>query len=118
MSRANVVFSAAAIVVAAFASGEASANQVKLLAFDDMSCAAWVRTKSVPDEREPFVQWVRGFLSGHNYASQSRQVSVVSAGTIAAFVDRYCAEKSAGTIAEAAMRMSDQYSGRNAPITK
>jgi len=88
----------------------------KLLAMPDMSCTAWKATKGDPERREPYLQWVRGFLSGHNYANPSAQVSVVSEGTVEVFVDRHCAENAAASITDAAMRMSDRYSGRNAPI--
>ena len=94
-----------------------SAAPLRLLGLEDMSCAAW-KKKSDPDLREPYVQWVRGFLSGHNYANQSKQVGEVSAATVATYVDRYCADHATDTVSEAAMRMSDQYSGRNAPIIR
>jgi ABC-type tungstate transport system permease subunit len=95
-----------------------AAAPVKLLGLNDMSCVAWKATKFEPEGREPYIQWVRGFLSGHNYANQAKQVAEVSSGTVGVFIDRYCAEHAAATVAEAAMRMSDQYSGRNAPITR
>lgn len=94
-----------------------SAAPLSVLGLDDMSCAAW-KKKIDPELREPYIQWVRGFLSGHNYANQSKQVAEVSSGTVAMFVDRYCADHAAATVSEAAMRMSDQYSGRNSPITR
>jgi hypothetical protein len=95
-----------------------AATPVKILGLADMSCTAWKATKGDGERREPYTQWVRGFLSGHNYASQARQVADVSSGTVAMFVDRYCTERPNDSIADAAMRMSDQYSGRNAPITR
>jgi len=61
---------------------------------------------------------MRGFLSGHNYARQAQQVSEVSSGTVAMFLSRYCSDRPQGSVAEAAQRMSDQYSGRNAPISR
>lgn len=94
-----------------------SAAPLKLPGLDDMSCAAW-KKKIDPELREPYIQWVRGFLSGHNYANQSKQVAEVSIATVAMFVDRYCEEHARATVTEAAMRMSDQYSGRNSPITR
>ena len=94
-----------------------SAAPLKLLELDDMSCAAW-KKKIDPELREPYIQWVRGFLSGHNYANQSNQVAEVSSATVAMFVDRYCTEHASATVIEAAMRMSDRYSGRNSPITR
>ena len=94
-----------------------SAAPLKVLGLDDMSCAAW-KKESDPQLREPYIQWVRGFLTGHNYANQSHQVGEVSNATVATFVDHYCAEHASATVTDAAMRMSDQYSGRNTPITR
>lgn len=94
-----------------------AATPLKLLGMEDMSCATW-KKQTDPEVREPYVQWVRGFLSGHNYANQAKQVAEVSTSTVAVFINRYCTEHAKSTVAEAAMRMSDQYSGRNAPITR
>lgn len=93
-----------------------AAPPTKLLAPADIGCAAWKQTKGDDERRAPLLQWVRGFLSGHNYASPNMQMSVVSEGTVETFVDRYCAEHGGANIAEAAMRMSDRYSGRNEPV--
>ena len=96
---------------------QVSATPLKLLGPDDVSCKGW-KKQNDPELREAYIQWVRGFLSGHNYANQSRQVTDVSKATVAMFIDRYCLEYPSATVAEAAMRMSDRYSGRNAPITR
>ena len=99
-------------------SANVGAAPLKILGFDDMSCQAWLKSKADAEQRKQYVAWVRGFLSGHNYASQSQQVSVVSSGTVELYVDRFCSEKPLGQFSDTALRMSDQYSGRNAPITK
>jgi hypothetical protein len=96
----------------------ASAAPVKLLGFDDMSCQAWVKSKEDVDQRPLYIMWMRGVLSGHNYANPSHQVSAISSGTIEQYVNRYCTEKPLGEFSDAALRLSDQFSGRNAPITK
>jgi hypothetical protein len=106
------------LVAAALLPGKLCAAPVKLLLLDDMSCAAWSKAGTDPEQQQPYIGWIRGFLSGHNYASQARQVSVVSNGTIVQFVDRHCRSNPTSNVADAAMRMSDQYSGRNAAITK
>ena len=90
----------------------------KVLGLDDMSCTAWARSRDDAEQRERLLAWTRGFLSGHNYARQTQQVSDVSNGTVEMFVTRYCNEHSKSSVSEAAQRMSDLYSGRNAPITK
>lgn len=93
-----------------------AASPVKVLGMSDMSCAAWKASKGDVERRAPYLQWVRGFLSGHNYANPTTQVAVVSEGTVEVFVDRFCAERASATVGDAAMRMSDQYSGRTTPL--
>lgn len=91
---------------------------LKLVGFDDMSCRAWAQSKDDAEQRALYVAWIRGVLTGHNYANQSQQVAAVSSGTVAQYVDRYCADKPAGQFSDAALRLSDQFSGRNGPIAK
>jgi hypothetical protein len=110
-------FACLLVPVALCTASQLSAASLRLLGLDDMSCAAWKETGD-PELREPYIQWVRGFLSGHNYANRSQQVGTVSSATVGKFVDRYCAEHSGSTVDEAAMRMSDRYSGRNEPIRR
>jgi hypothetical protein len=88
------------------------------LGFDDMSCRAWSASKDDAEQRALYVAWVRGVLTGHNYANQSQQVSAISSGTVEQHVNRYCTEKPLGKFSDAAFRLSDQFSGRNTAITK
>jgi hypothetical protein len=96
----------------------AIAAPVKTMGFDDMSCRAWVKSKDDAEQRKIYLAWIRGLLTGHNYANQSQQVSAMSTGTVENFVDRYCVEKPQGEFSDAALRMSDKFSGRNEAITK
>jgi hypothetical protein len=94
------------------------AAPIKLLGLDDMSCQTWLNSKSELEERQIYIAWARGFLSGHNYANQRQQVTDVSSGTIATFADRFCRENSKASFADAIYHMSDEFSGRGAPIAK
>ncbi|MCL2657171.1 MAG: hypothetical protein FWD62_07055 [Betaproteobacteria bacterium] len=105
-------------VVLTLSSTLSAAAPLKVLGFDDMSCQAWAQSKDDTEIRARYIAWVRGFLSGHNYARPAQQVSEISNGTVEMFVTRYCNEKPRDTFSAAAQRMSDQYSGRNTPITK
>ena len=96
----------------------ADAAPVKFVGFDDMSCRAWVKSRDDAELRKSYLAWIRGVLTGHNYANQSQQVSAVSTGTVENFVDRYCVERPQGEFSDAALRMSDKFSGRNEAITK
>lgn len=96
----------------------ADAAAPKLLGLSDMSCQAWKASKAEPEERQKYIAWARGFLSGHNYVNQRQQVAEVSSGTIEVYADRFCSENSKATFADALYRMSDDYSGRGGPPAK
>lgn len=100
-----------------FATGGVAAP-LKTVGFDDMSCRAWVNSKNDAEQRKVYLAWIRGVLTGHNYARQGQQVSAISSGTVENFVDRYCVEKPLGEFSDAALRMSDKFSGRNEVITR
>ena len=106
------------LLFAVLVATSAIAAPIKTVGFDDMSCRAWVKSKDDGEQRKVYLAWIRGVLTGHNYANQSQQVSSISTGTVENFIDRYCVEKPAGEFSEAALRMSDKFSGRNEPISK
>lgn len=106
------------IVIAALLVGTAQAAPQNILGFDDMSCAAWNKSKDDVEQRATYVGWIRGFLSGHNYALPNQQVSTISSATIENHIGRYCSATPNGAFSDAAMRLSDQFSGRNQPIRK
>lgn len=118
MSRWKWIPPAALLLAALSASDASAAVPIKILGFDDMSCRAWSASKDDAEQRALYVAWVRGVLTGHNYANQSQQVSTISSGTVEQHVQRYCTEKPLGQFSDAALRLSDQFSGRNAAITK
>jgi len=107
-----------AVLCAIVLSGPSTAAGLNVLGFDDMSCAAWTKSKDEPDLRTSYIVWVRGFLSGHNYAVPSQQVSTISSGTVEMKVEQYCKRTPGGLFSDAAMRLSDELSGRNQPIRK
>ena len=106
------------VVPLVFYTAAVGAVPVKVVGFDDMSCRAWIESKADAEQRKEYLAWIRGVLTGHNYANQSQQVAAVSGGTVENFVNRYCAEKPLGDFGDAALRMSDTFSGRNATLTK
>ncbi len=95
----------------------ASAQQ-NILGLDDMSCAAWKKSREDIDLRTAYIAWLRGFLSGHNYALPRQQVSTISSGTIELNINRFCTSTPNGSVSEAVMRLSDEFSGRNQAIRK
>jgi hypothetical protein len=106
------------LIVAALLAGPTAGAELKVLGFDDMTCNAWNKSKDDPELRKSYVAWVRGVLTGHNYALQSQQVSTLSSGTVEMNVNRYCSKNPNGLFSDAALRMSDEFSGRNQAIRK
>ena len=98
--------------------GVAQAAPLNILGVDDLSCAGWNKSKENPDQRNIQVVWMRGVLTGHNYAMPGQQVSSISSGTIESYVNGYCARNPTGLISDAVFRLSDDFSGRNQPIRK
>lgn len=96
----------------------AQAAPLNVLGLDDPSCKAWQTGANDGDLRAQQLAWLRGLLTGHNYARQQEQVSVVSNGTIENFVSRYCKDNPQGSYADGGLRMSDRYSGRDRPIAR
>lgn len=96
----------------------ALAAPVQIIGFQDPSCGKWAASSNDPMLRQVYVFWIRGFLTGHNYANQLQQTRSVSNETIALFVDKFCRENPLKSIDEAAFRLSDELSGRNRPISK
>ena len=95
-----------------------TAAELKVLGFDDMSCTAWIKSKDDVELRKNYLAWVRGVLTGHNYALPSQQVSTLSSGTVEMNVNRYCSKNPNGLFSDAALRLSDEFSGRNQAIRK
>lgn len=116
-SRKPLSHSLAAMLMALGLSS-AQAEALKTLGFDDMSCQAWKRSKEDAEQRTLYITWIRGLLTGHNYARPGEQVSTISSGTIEMWVNRYCSDNPTSGFNEAALRLSDQYSGRKSAITK
>ncbi len=106
------------VVCAISFSGPSVSAGLNVLGLDDMSCVAWTKSKADPELRASYIGWGRGFLTGHNYASPSQQVASVSSGTVELKLDQYCRQNAGGLLSDAAMRMSDEMSGRNQAIRK
>ncbi|MBS1161191.1 MAG: hypothetical protein H6R15_3610 [Proteobacteria bacterium] len=105
-------------IAAGLSIGMARAAPLNVLGFDDMSCAAWNKAKGDQEQRTAYIVWIRGFLSGHNYALPNQQVSTISSGTIEVNINSYCSATPAGSFSDGAMRLSDQFSGRNQPVRR
>lgn len=111
-------FAAIVSLIVANAMLPACAAPVHTISFQDSSCGQWAASSNEAMTRQVYVFWIRGFLSGHNYANQSQQTKSVTNETIALFVDKFCRDNPLMSFEGAAFRLSDELSGRNHPISK
>ena len=66
---------------------------IPIISFSDISCGAWVRSAANPADREIYLFWFRGFVSGHNYENLTHQISLNSMPdneTLTLFIDKHC----------------------------
>ncbi len=81
---------------------------VAIHGFDKMSCDDWFGSEGNPDVRQQYIGWIRGVVTGYNYAHPGDQVSeshMPSDFGLAIFVDNYCHSKRATSVAGAAFAL-------------
>ena len=78
------------------------------MSFDDVSCGAWVRSRSNPEARQVYLYWFSGLVSGYSYGSLSHQVplhAMPDQDTLVLFVDKHCSENPLRSFTSAAITL-------------
>jgi hypothetical protein len=115
MFRWKLMLHTALPLAALLATNAGAAVPLKILGFDDMSCRAWSASKDDVEQRALYVAWVRGVLSGHNYANpEPAGFGDFEWNGRTACKPLLRRTKPLGQFSDAAFRLSDQFSGRNA----
>ena len=89
----------------------ARAQQPQIFWGEDASCAAWSKTANNKAMRAYYEFWVRGFVSGHNFASPRRQVVIgdlPGGEELYDYIDRYCAQNPKSPFVGAAIGLTEQ----------
>src|SRR4029077_4665559 len=89
----------------------AQSQQVNIFWFEDASCAAWVKSSGNKALRAQYEFWIRGFVSGHNYARPSRQVKVgefPGSDALQQYLDQYCRENPKTSCVGGAIQLVEQ----------
>ena len=108
----NAIRLLAAAALAAALPAAAQQQQINILMFEDSSCAAWSKTAGNRLLRAQYEFWIRGFVSGHNYANPARQVAVgrlPGGDPLYAYLDAYCHDNPNSSFVGAAFRLVEQY---------
>ena len=104
---------ASTLVLAALLPAVASAQgqPVNIFWFEDASCTAWIKSSANKALRAQYEFWIRGFVSGHNYASPSRQVKVgefPGSEALHQYLDQYCRDNPKLSFVGGAIQLVEQ----------
>ncbi len=104
-----------AVLLAAMLPAAATGQEQQINMFwgDDASCAAWAKSSGSKLIRAQYEFWVRGFVSGHNYAKPSQQVKVgqfPSGDELYRYLDQYCRDNPKSSFIGGAIQLVEQLS--------
>jgi hypothetical protein len=71
--------------------------------------------------RAQYEFWIRGFVSGHNYATPARQVvtgKLPGGEQLYAYLDQYCHDNPNSSFVGGALRLVEQFRETTAPAKK
>ncbi len=87
---------------------------VAIHGFDKMTCDDWTASKEDDGARAMYIAWIRGIVTGYNYANPDNQVALGRMPgdfTLGLFVDSYCHVHRAQSFAGAAFELILQKRG-------
>lgn len=109
---------AAALSLLLAPSLNALAEPIAVFSFQDASCGTWTRSSRDNAQREPYLHWVRGFISGYNAGNSERTVTLEAMpnqDTLALYLDKHCRENPLDSFFIAAFSLAKEISR---PISK
>lgn len=93
----------------------ATAEQIPIIGTGTLSCGQWAEARSEKDEQQISlnVQWIAGFLGGHNYYRDQKKktVRVRDLPTISLWMDTYCRNNPTGSIITGAAALVEELGG-------
>jgi len=97
---------AALLAALPLAAAAQSKTQLNMFAFEDSSCKKWAESRNDQYKRAYYEVWIRGFMSGHNYANPRQQVPTGGMPRnegLALFLDDYCKLNPGNSVFDAAI---------------
>jgi len=93
--------------------GNAQAQTVSVFSFKDTSCGTWIKSSRNAEERQLYLLWMRGFVSGYNAGSNDRTVpldAMPNQETLALYIDKHCRENPLSPFFGAAFTLVEEIS--------
>jgi hypothetical protein len=85
---------------------------------ENATCTAWAKSADNKLVRQQYEIWARGFASGYNYATPSRQVKVgafPSGDDLYQYFDQYCRDHPQQSFVAGAIQLVEQLADANTP---
>lgn|GEM_PF-945640 len=92
---------------------------VAIHGFDRMSCDDWTASQDDDSVRSMYIAWIRGIVTGYNYANPDNQVQLGRMPgdfTVGLFVDSYCRANRTKSFAGAAFELIMQKRGNGGGV--
>jgi hypothetical protein len=93
---------------------------VAIHGFDKMSCSDWLDSYGNDEVRAQYIAWIRGIVTGYNFANPDNQVAMGHMPgdfALGLFVDSYCRSHRSTSIAGAAFALIEERRG-DAAVTE
>jgi len=111
-TSASLALAALLVSAPAFPAGTgADRNTIAIHGFDKMSCLDWTLSRDNAAIRQLYIAWLRGIVTGYNYATPDDQVALGQMPTdlaLASYVDHYCSGRALTSFAAAAFALIDE----------
>lgn len=118
----KALLGAAALLAILFpAPAPAQGRQINIFWGEDASCATWSKSASNTAIRALYEFWVRGFVSGHNYANPALQVKIGAlpgSEALQQYLDQYCLNNPSLSFVGGAIRLVDDLREPDAPPSR
>ena len=113
-ARGRLLLVASAFVAAPVLSG-AQGVTVFIAGEGNVACGTYLQDRRANTEPQAYIYatWVRGFLSGFNYATPGRPMpSIPQTDTVLAYLDKYCRDNPLQTLSTGAAYLAADLGGR------
>lgn len=114
----KTIFLRAAVFATFFIATSVKAETINVIGTGGLSCGSWIeaRNKGNDVQENLYVQWIAGYLAGHNaYRTKGvKQVAVSDLPTISLWLDTYCRKNPTHLAAAAAIALVQELGGTKA----
>ena len=96
------------IAVAVLSIGGEPQAPIAVMGFEQDSCDAWMESIDNEGDRAQYRYWIRGFVSGHNFANREHQVGLQRMPDnviLTSYIDKFCTENPRLPFTSAAFRL-------------